>query len=121
MSALSDGSPVAQHSSGIADEEEEHRQVFSFRQPVPIPSYLLALVVGELESRDISDRCRIWSEPSVVEAAAYDFSQTEVSGVRFSMLLFAAYSEQLRQDSSCCKRIADVCICNRNGERSCHS
>jgi len=46
-------------------------------QPVPISSYLLALAVGDLEKREISDRCGIWSEPSVVESAAYEFSETE--------------------------------------------
>eukprot|EP00562_Extubocellulus_spinifer_P025519 CAMPEP_0178657644 /NCGR_PEP_ID=MMETSP0698-20121128/25513_1 /TAXON_ID=265572 /ORGANISM="Extubocellulus spinifer, Strain CCMP396" /LENGTH=704 /DNA_ID=CAMNT_0020299871 /DNA_START=17 /DNA_END=2131 /DNA_ORIENTATION=- len=53
------------------------RKVYNFKQPVPIPSYLLALAVGDLEGYDISPRCRIYSEPSVVEAAAYEFSQTE--------------------------------------------
>lgn len=46
-------------------------------QPVPISSYLLALAVGQLSKRDISKRCTVWSEPSVVENAAYEFSETE--------------------------------------------
>lgn len=53
------------------------RKVFRFNQPVPIPSYLLALAVGDLDSHDVSPRCRIYTEPSVIEAAAYEFSQTE--------------------------------------------
>lgn len=44
---------------------------------VPIPSYLLAIAVGFVESREISRRCRVWSEPSVVEAAAFEFADTE--------------------------------------------
>jgi leukotriene-A4 hydrolase len=52
-------------------------RVFEFNQPVPIPSYLFALAVGELDSRDISPRCRVWSEPSMVEAVAFEFSQVE--------------------------------------------
>lgn len=31
-------------------------RVLYFLQKVPIPSYLIALAVGELESRDLSDR-----------------------------------------------------------------
>lgn len=50
---------------------------FRFSQQVPTPAYLIALAAGELASRDISQRCRIWSEPGVVDAAASDFSQTE--------------------------------------------
>jgi len=50
---------------------------YEFNQPVPIPSYLLALAVGKLESRDVSPRCRVWSEPSMVDAVAFEFSQVE--------------------------------------------
>lgn len=35
------------------------------------------MAVGKLEKKDISHRCAVWSEPSVVEAAAYEFAQTE--------------------------------------------
>lgn len=50
---------------------------YEFKQPVPIPSYLFALAVGKLESRDISPRSRVWSEPSMVDAVAFEFSQVE--------------------------------------------
>lgn len=50
---------------------------FHFRQQVPIPSYLIALVVGQLESREVGPRTKVWSEPSVVEAAAFEFANTE--------------------------------------------
>jgi len=49
-----------------------------WKQPVPTSTYLIAIVVAELEARDISDRCRVWSEPSVVDAAAAEFAETEV-------------------------------------------
>ena len=51
--------------------------VHHWEQPVPIPSYLLALAVGDLESRDLSNRVRIWSEPSMVQSAAWEFDDTE--------------------------------------------
>jgi len=41
--------------------------------PQPIAPYLFALAVGELESRELGPRSRVWSEPSVVEAAAWEF------------------------------------------------
>ncbi|KAL3925632.1 MAG: hypothetical protein SGILL_000283 [Bacillariaceae sp.] len=56
---------------------EDGTKVYTWDQPVPISSYLLALAVGELAKKDISKRCAIWSEPSVVEAAAFEFSETE--------------------------------------------
>ncbi|MBI4714196.1 M1 family metallopeptidase [Candidatus Uhrbacteria bacterium] len=39
----------------------------------PIPAYLVSLAVGELEARDITDRCRVYAEHEMVEAAANEF------------------------------------------------
>lgn len=47
------------------------------RCQVPIPSYLIALAVGALEARELGPRSRVWSEPSMVEAGAYEFAETE--------------------------------------------
>jgi len=52
-------------------------QTWSFNQAVPIPSYLVALCVGNLAKADISDRCAVWAEPEKVEAAAFEFGETE--------------------------------------------
>ena len=51
-------------------------KLFSFQQDIPIPSYLIALAVGDLVSRDLSDRSRVWSEPSMVDAGALEFADT---------------------------------------------
>lgn len=51
--------------------------VFTFRMPQPIPSYLIALAVGDLTFKAMSPRTGIWAEPSVVEAAAREFEDTE--------------------------------------------
>ena len=37
----------------------------------------VALAAGRLESRDISPRVRVWAEPEVVDAAAFEFAETE--------------------------------------------
>ncbi len=50
---------------------------FGFRMPQPIPSYLIALAVGDLEFRKIGPRTGVWAEPSVVEKAAWEFADTE--------------------------------------------
>ncbi len=50
-------------------------RTFSFEMPQPIPSYLLALAVGNLAAKDVHPRCRVWAEPEVVEAAAYEFGE----------------------------------------------
>jgi leukotriene-A4 hydrolase len=50
---------------------------FSFHQKIPIPSYLLAIAVGKLESRKLGPRSAVWAEAPLVEMAAADFSETE--------------------------------------------
>ena len=84
MSALSKENLVASEAAAADAEDFETTggdeggdRLFEFTQPVPIPSYLFALAVGELKSIDVSPRCRVWSEPSMVEAVAYEFSQVE--------------------------------------------
>eukprot|EP00584_Thalassiosira_punctigera_P013610 CAMPEP_0172574672 /NCGR_PEP_ID=MMETSP1067-20121228/136821_1 /TAXON_ID=265564 ORGANISM="Thalassiosira punctigera, Strain Tpunct2005C2" /NCGR_SAMPLE_ID=MMETSP1067 /ASSEMBLY_ACC=CAM_ASM_000444 /LENGTH=665 /DNA_ID=CAMNT_0013367305 /DNA_START=11 /DNA_END=2008 /DNA_ORIENTATION=- len=73
MSALSKDA----EKTNTVTEAENGDKIYEFAQPVPIPSYLFALAVGRLDSRDISPRCRVWSEPSTVDAVAFEFSQVE--------------------------------------------
>ncbi len=47
--------------------------VYNFKMDNPIPAYLIALAVGDLEFRAIGDRTGVYSEPSVVDKAAYEF------------------------------------------------
>lgn len=57
--------------------EGKGTRTFLFDMPQPIPTYLLALAVGELESRDLSPRARVWAEPATVEKAAWEFAGVE--------------------------------------------
>ncbi|MGB7739353.1 MAG: M1 family aminopeptidase/hydrolase, partial [Steroidobacteraceae bacterium] len=50
---------------------------FRFRMPQPIPSYLLALAVGDLDFRAIGPRTGVWGEPAKVAAAAREFEDVE--------------------------------------------
>jgi leukotriene-A4 hydrolase len=66
--------------SAIAEsttEEVADKNVFVWKQPNPTPAYLVALAAGRMESREISNRVRVWAEPEVVEAALFEFSETE--------------------------------------------
>ena len=51
--------------------------VFQFEMPFPIPSYLFALAVGNFASADISPRCAVHCEPELLDAAIYEFAETE--------------------------------------------
>ena len=48
-----------------------------WEMPQPIPPYLFAFAIGDLVSKDLSERCRVWAEPAQVEAAAYEFANVE--------------------------------------------
>jgi leukotriene-A4 hydrolase len=61
-----------------------------FEMPQPIPPYLLALAVGDLATRPLSQRCAVWAEPSVVDAAAAEFAEVE-SMIAAAEALFGPY------------------------------
>lgn len=50
---------------------------FQFRQTTPIPAYLIAIGGGALVSRPLGPRSAVWSEAEMIEAAAYEFAETE--------------------------------------------
>jgi aminopeptidase N len=50
---------------------------YSFKMSNAIPSYLLAIGVGDLVFKPISNRSGIWAEPASVDRAANEFSDTE--------------------------------------------
>lgn len=56
-------------------EPRDGNYVFRMRQP--IPSYLMAIAVGDLVFKPISDRSGVWAEPETVDAALAEFMDTE--------------------------------------------
>lgn len=51
--------------------------VYSFDMPQPIPSYLMAIAVGDLAYKKISEHVAIFAEQPFLEPAAYEFAKTE--------------------------------------------
>ena len=56
---------------------EKGSGVFHFRMPQPIPSYLIAIAIGDLTFQPMSDRTGVWAEPAAIAAAAKEFEDTE--------------------------------------------
>lgn len=56
---------------------QEEPGVDRFEMPQPIPSYLIALAVGDLGFRTLGPRTGVYAEPSVVAKAASEFVDTE--------------------------------------------
>lgn len=67
MALMSARNPISTHPSGV----------YEFVMPQPIPSYLMALAVGDLAFEEIGPRTGVYAEPSMLEASAYEFEDME--------------------------------------------
>jgi len=74
----------------LGRQERGERAVERFVMPQPIPPYLFAFAVGEVVSRELGPRSRVWAEPSVVDAAAREFEGVE-SMLEAAERLFGPY------------------------------
>ena len=57
--------------------EEVAEGVYRFAMSQPIPSYLIAMAVGDLAFQELGPRTGVWAEPSVLKSAAYEFGDVE--------------------------------------------
>ncbi|KAG7387963.1 putative leukotriene A-4 hydrolase (LTA-4 hydrolase) (Leukotriene A(4) hydrolase) [Phytophthora pseudosyringae] len=85
----------------VKNSDREQTKKWTFRQDVPIPSYLLAIAAGEMESVELSSRSRVWAEPRVVTRAAHEFAQTEA---------FLKAAEEITGQEYLWKRYDLVCL-----------
>jgi aminopeptidase N len=62
-----------------AEAQMDRREpgVYRFHMPQAIPSYLLAIAVGDLAFKPMGNRTGVWAEPSMLDAAAHEFEDTE--------------------------------------------
>ena len=50
---------------------------YSFVMEQPIPSYLMALAVGDIAFREIGPRTAVYAQPELIEASAHEFAEME--------------------------------------------
>lgn len=50
---------------------------YHFEMDKPIPSYLIALAVGDLEFASLGDRTGVYAEPSMIDKCVYEFVDVE--------------------------------------------
>lgn len=55
-------------------QEKNASGIYEFKQAHPIPSYLLALAVGDIAFKSVDDRTGVYAEPSVLDKAVYEFA-----------------------------------------------
>lgn len=63
--------------SAANDPETERDGEYQFNMPQPIPSYLIALAVGDLHFKAMGLRTGVYAEPQILDAAATEFADTE--------------------------------------------
>jgi leukotriene-A4 hydrolase len=80
IALMSASNPQARNDSGK----------YQFKMEQPIPSYLLALTIGDVTFKAISARTGIYAEPGVVEKAAWEFVDLEKM-VKGAEELYGAY------------------------------
>jgi len=67
MAVMSASNPQSKNDSGI----------YEFQMQQPIPSYLLALAVGDLQFMELGSRSGVYAEPSVVKRAHWELNDVE--------------------------------------------
>jgi leukotriene-A4 hydrolase len=67
MAVMSGTNPTSKNASGI----------YSFKMDKPVPAYLIALAVGDLEYKELSPRTGVYAEPKMIERASYEFSDMD--------------------------------------------
>lgn len=67
LAVMSADNPTSKNESGE----------YSFEMKQPIPAYLMALAVGDIEFADVGERTGVYAEPSVIEKAVYEFGEME--------------------------------------------
>jgi aminopeptidase N len=61
--------------SAVNPQQKNDTGVYTFKQDKPIPSYLMAIAVGDVEFKSIDSRTGVYAEHSVIEKAKWEFGE----------------------------------------------
>jgi Aminopeptidase N len=64
MAVMSAKNPTEKSADGI----------YEFSMEIPIPTYLIALAVGDIDYKPIDERCGVYTEPTMIDAAVRELS-----------------------------------------------
>ncbi len=67
MAVMSASNPQGKNGTGV----------YSFKMEQPIPPYLIALAIGDLEFKSVGKRTGVYSEPSMIASCAFELSDME--------------------------------------------
>ncbi|XP_074792201.1 aminopeptidase B [Natator depressus] len=72
-------------------EKQEKDNTFTFKMSQPIPSYLIALAVGDIVSAEVGPRSHVWAEPCLIEAARKEYDGVIEEFLAVGEKLFGPY------------------------------
>lgn len=79
MSALAEGtvqaSPTEPGEARVGNADTNGLSTYHFRQPVSVPTYLIAIVGGTLSFRSLAPRVGVWAEPTMIDRAEWEFKE----------------------------------------------
>ncbi|KQX09060.1 hydrolase/aminopeptidase [Flavobacterium sp. Root420] len=61
--------------SAVNPQKKNDTGVYTFKQDKAIPSYLMAIAVGDIEFKSIDNRTGVYAEPSLINKAAWEFAE----------------------------------------------
>lgn len=50
---------------------------YQFEMEIPVPAYLMALAVGDIDFKSVGNRTGVYAEPSMLEKSVYEFGEME--------------------------------------------
>ncbi|MDI1255337.1 MAG: leukotriene A4 hydrolase C-terminal domain-containing protein [Flavobacterium sp.] len=61
--------------SGENPQQKNDSGIYTFKQQKAIPSYLMAIAVGDMQFKAIDERTGVYAEPSLVKKSAWEFAE----------------------------------------------
>jgi leukotriene-A4 hydrolase len=61
--------------SAVNPQKKNDTGVYTFKQEKAIPSYLMAIAVGDIEFQAIDNRTGVYAEPSMLKKSAWEFAE----------------------------------------------
>lgn len=61
--------------SAVNPQQKNNTGIYTFKQDKEIPSYLMAIAVGDIQFQSIDNRTGVYAEPSVLKKAAWEFAE----------------------------------------------
>lgn len=61
--------------SAVNPQKKNDTGIYTFKQDKAIPSYLMAIAVGDIEFQSIDNRTGVYAEPSMLKKSAWEFAE----------------------------------------------